>query len=277
MSLVIAQSLVLSDLASGGGIVTADNPVIGYDSLVDAANIAASTEDPAWPAVNLSNPSTYLRWRGLVAAPPADELITIAANSPELLDYLGIAGHNFHTQQIPVSVEILNGAAAWEEIVAPFIPPNDGPLLIRFAPQAITSIRVRLQPGLGAPTAAVIYLGKLLVLQRRIYVGHAPMPYARELTLANPRSISGAFLGRIVLSEKTGASLALRNITPGWYRSHMEPFLVAAKEVPFFFAWRPASYPYEVGYAWIVNDPKPVNQRSNGMMEVAIDLEGIVR
>lgn len=279
MSVVISSSLTIADVISGGGVITADNPIIGYDNLVTTANISATTEDADFPAANLANPATHLKWQGLVDSPAADEYLTIDAETAELIDYVGIAGHNFYSGQIAVSLEILDASASppdWVETVAPFIPPNDGPILMRFTPQAIAQIRVRLQPGTAAPKAAVVYCGALLVLQPRLYVGHTPMPYGRSLMTANPRSISGAFLGRIVLSEKTGTSIDLQNLTPAWYRTYMEPFLIAAKELPFFFAWRPSSYPYEVGYGWLAGDPKPVNQRNNGMMQVTLDLEGVV-
>jgi hypothetical protein len=102
--------------------------------------------------------------------------------------------------------------------------PNDGPALFRFAPQGVANLRVRLQPGAAAPTAAVIYAGKLLVLQRRIYVGHIPINYGRVTKVVNGRSESGAFLGRIVLGEMTQTKVDLQNLLPLWYRANMEPF-----------------------------------------------------
>jgi hypothetical protein len=126
------------------------------------------------------------------------------------------------------------------------------------------------------PYLAVLYAGELLLLQRRIYVGHTPIKFGRRLNLANHRSIDGNFLGRIVLSEKTETSIALKNLTSTWYRNYMEPFLLAAQEIPFFFAWRPGTYPTEVGYVWLTGDPVPVNQLSNGMMQVSFDVEGVV-
>ena len=279
MSVVISSSLTISDTISGGGTITADNPIIGYNNLVTTGNIMTTTEDDDFPAVNLANPATHLKWQAAAASPLTDEYITIDAETAELCDYVGIAGHNFYSEQITVSVEILDTGSSpetWTEVIGEFIPPNDGPLLMRFTPQAISQIRVKLQPGTAAARAAVVYMGALLVLQRRIYVGHTPMPYGRTLMTANPRSISGNFLGRIVLSEKTVTAIDLQNITPAWYRAYMEPFLIAAKEIPFFFAWRPSSYPYEVGYAWFSDDPKVVNARANGMMQITLSLEGIV-
>jgi hypothetical protein len=277
MSVVISGSLVLSDSVSGGGIINADNPLIGWRNLVTSSNVMATSAAADNPASNVANPSTALRWQGADASPAVADYLTFALDTAELVDYIGIARHNFYSAQIAVSVETLDEGSpeSWTEIIADVIPPNDGPLLFRFTPQAITSIRIRMQPGTAAPRAAVIYCGALLVLQRRIYVGHTPVNYGTQLRVANHRSINGDFLGRIVLSEKTGTNVDMQNLTPDWYRTYLEPFRVAAKELPFFFAWRPSSYPYEVGYVWTTNDPQPQNQLANGMMSFSMDLEGV--
>ncbi len=278
MSVVISGSLVLADSVSGGGIVDANNPIIGYENLVTAANVSAVTEATGFPASNLANPSTNLRWQGALSSPAVDEYITLALNTEELVDYIGIARHNFYSAQIPVSIEVLNEATSpdsWDEIVSDVIPPNDGPLLFRFTPQGIASIRIRMQPGNAAPYVAVVYAGKLLVLQRRIHVGHTPMPYGRSSKVTNAKSENGDFLGRIVLNEMTQTGVELTNLTPSWYRTYMAPFIDASKEDPFFFAWRPGAYPDEVGYAWMTNDPQPSNQLPNGMMQIGLQMGGI--
>jgi hypothetical protein len=278
MAVVISGSLVLSDSASGGGIINANNPLIGYDNLVTSSNVTATTEDADYPASNVANPSTALRWQGAGGSPSEDDYLTFALDTAELVDYLAVARHNFYSAQIAVSVEVLDADASpdtWDEIVSPVIPPSDGPLLFRFTPQAITSIRIRMQPGSAAPRAAVVYSGVLLVLQRRIYVGHTPVNYSDQLSVANHRSISGDFLGRIVLGRKTSTQIALQNLTPAWYRTYLEPFRAAAQEIPFFFAWRPSAYPYEVGFVWTTDDPRPENQLPNGMMSFSMDVEGV--
>jgi hypothetical protein len=279
MSIVISPGFVLSDSLSGGGIINGDNPIIGWHNRAVPANIAADTEADGFPASNMGNPSTNLRWVGADVSPQLDEHVTIQVNSVDDLDYIAIARHNLGSGQIPVSVEYLDPDASpenWEELIAPVLLADDGPTLFRFPPQALVSIRLRLQPGAELPTIATIYTGKLLVLQRRIYVGHTPMPFGRTTKITNARSESGNFLGRIVLNQMTGTSVSLKNLTPSWYRTFMEPFLRQAQERPFFFAWRPQSYPHEVGYAWLTNDPQPTNQLANGMMSVDLQMNGVV-
>jgi hypothetical protein len=272
MSIVISPSYVLADSLSGGGVINANNPVIGWENLVLVGNISSDTEADGFPASNLANNSTNLRWQGTSTV--ADEHVTVNANASEPMDYIAIARHNLGSAQIPVSVEYFDGS--WHELIAPVLLPNDGPALFRFPPQALTAIRLRLQPGSEAPTIAVVYTGALLVLQRRIYVGHIPMPFGRTAKITSARSESGNFLGRIVLNETTGTKFELQNLTPDWYRTYLDPFVRASKETPFFFAWRPGSYPREVGYGWMTNDPQPSNQSANGMMGISFEMGGIV-
>lgn len=279
MSIVISSSYVISSSQSGGGTINADNPLIGWHNIAISSNISATTEAAGFPASNMANPSTNLRWEGEAASPAADDYITIDTNYEDPIDYIAIAKHNLGTGQIPVSVEYMDVDASpdeWTELIADVILPNDGPALFRFDPQVITQIRLRLQPGTEVPTIAVCYVGKLLVMQRRIYVGHTPMPYGRTTKVVNARSESGNFLGRIVTNQMTGATASFQNLTADWYRTNMEPFLLQAQELPFFFAWRPSSYPREIGYGWLTSDPKPNNQRQNGMMAVDIAMGGIV-
>lgn len=261
-----------------------DSPIVGYQNLVTVLNITATTEDIDFPASNLANPATHLTWKQGAGSPSSDEYLTVTPDTPERIDYLAIAAHNFGTNLTPVSVEGVTAEpgspADWFELITERLLPDDGPVIFRFNAQALYAIRLRIQASQAAAPvtvkAGVLYVGELLTLQRRIYVGHTPMKYGRKLMVSNLRSVSGAFLGRIVTGEKTSTNVALKNLTPDWYRSYMEPFLIVAKESPFFFAWRPGTYPNECGYCWLADDPVPANQLSNGMMQINLDLEGIV-
>jgi len=278
MSVVISSSLTIADTVSGGGVIDGDNPLIGYQTLVTAANIAADSMASGYPASNMANPSTALRWLGVTSSPAADEYLTLTLDTLDDVDYVAIARHNLGSAQITVSIEILNEAtspASWDELVQETLLPDDGPALFRFTPQPIGSIRIRLQPGTAAPTIAVVQAGALLVMQRKLYVGHQPMNYARKTKITNGRSESGQFLGRIVVNRMTETGAKFQNLTPAWVRENLAPFLLAAQEAPFFFAWRPESYPREVGYAWLTNDPRPANQLANGMMSIDLSMGGV--
>jgi hypothetical protein len=279
MAVVVSSALTISDTLSGGGVINANNPIIGYQNLVTTSNIESDTEELAFPVTNLANPSTNLKWVGEDSSPAEDEYITLTLNTVEEIDYIGVAKHNWGSAQITVSIEIFDTDAspeAWVEVIGETLLATDSPAIFRFTPQAVGQIRLRLQPGTAVPEAAVVYAGKLLILQRRIYVGHAPINMNRGTKVVNARSESGNFLGRIILNQMTKTSVNLINLTPSWYRTYMEPFIQASIEDPFFFAWRPSDYPREVGYAWMTNDPVPSNALANGYMQVTLEMSGVV-
>lgn len=277
MSGVVIQSGIVLPSA-GTNDFNANSPVIGYENRVEAGNVTATTEDPDHPVTNLANVSTALKWKSGAGSPSSDEYITVVLDTPENVDYMGIAAHNFGSSGSIVSVEGQSeDGGAWVELITEQMLPNDGPVLFRFTEQSLFAIRLRIQENANGitPFLAVMFVGKLLLLQRRIYVGHTPITYGRKLTVVNHRSISGAFLGRIVTGETRQTTVGMRNLTPDWYREYMDPFLVHAKENPFFFAWRPGDYPLEVGFAWLTDDATPQNQLSNGMMQLDMSLEGV--
>lgn len=276
MSIVISPNFVLGNTQSGGGTINGNNPVIGWENLVDIGNITSSSEAENYPATNLANPATNLRWRGFTQS---EIYITIQVDRVDPIDYVAIAKHNLGSGLIPVSVEGLavdgNSPDDWFELTTDVLLANDGPALFRFDPQSLFAVRIRLQQALVVPEIAVVYVGKLLVLQRRMYVGHQPITLNKVSKVTNARSESGNFLGRIVLNINNQSSVNLTNLTPDWYRTYFDPFVDNAKEYPFFFAWRPEDYPAEVGYAWMTNDPLPSNQRPNGMMQVSFQMNGV--
>jgi hypothetical protein len=271
--IVISRDLTL---AVPSYAFSANNPIIGYQQLVTVSNISATTEANGYPASNMQNSSTNIYWKGASTSPVEDEYITLTLNSADDVDYVGIARHNFGTAGITVSLEIASaGSPEWMTLITEFLPADDSAILMRFEPQPVTTLRIRLRPGAATPRAAVCYAGKLLVLQRQIYVGHTPITMGRSTRVISGRSESGDFLGRIVISDANNTAVDLKNMTPAWFRENMLPFISQAVEWPFFFAWRPLSYPAEVGYAWLTDDPRPVNQLPNGMMSVQFNMEGV--
>lgn len=278
MSVVISGDLALAEVQSGGGTIDSDNPIIGYDNLVTTGNVSSDTAATGYPVTNIANSSTALIWKGTLASPAVDEYVVLNLQTAELVDYVGIARHNFHTAQIAVSIEVLNETTSpdtWDELTSPAIPPNDGPLIFRFTAQGIAQVRIRMQSGTAAPYMGVVYSGSLLALQRKLGVGHTPINYARSSRVMSARSEAGDFLGRIILNEMTSNKLALENLSPAWYRAYLAPFILASRAEPFFIAWRPSSYPNECGFCWVTNDPKPSNQLPNGFMQVDFELAGI--
>jgi len=272
MAVVIGSGVVLTPDA----VTNADNPLIGWHNIATVDNLTADEEADGYPVTNLANPITSLGagWRGETTG---EQYITLLTGSAEQIDYVALARHNFGDAGIAVSVEGRAGSGdSWSELVAPRIPAGSETItLLRFVPQALYQVRVKLAAGSVIPRASVLYAGTLVIVPRRIYVGHTPITMGREVTVANGRAESGAFLGRVVIGEGRSTTILFNNLKPDWYRTYFDPFVDAAAEIPFFFAWRPGSYPTEVGFVWLTSDPRPSNQRHNGMMQVTLEVNGI--
>ena len=266
--IIISPSLVLTADAQ-------NSPCIGSDNRVLTTNIISDSANAAYPITNVANPATNILWK---SASLAAQTITIdnTANT-DLMDYLAIARHNFGSTRCYVRLDVTDFSASTTTVIASYQPADDKALIFRFAPQQVKTFKIYLIPTSATvyPQAAVIYAGKLVVSPRNVYVGHTPLTLGRQTQVSNGKSENGNFLGRIVIQESLMTGLSLMNLNAAWYRSVFDPFVVQAKEYPFFFAWRPTTYPNEVGYAWMTGDPKPSNQRPNGMMQVDLQMTGV--
>ncbi|WP_262048662.1 hypothetical protein [Bradyrhizobium sp. Bra78] len=270
MSLVISSALVLAGAADG---LSLDHPVIGWHNVVTSATIVATNEDANYPASNLANPATHLEWR---ANNDGVQYLTVTTNEVDPIDYLAVAGHNFFSEAIPTSVEgFIDGV--WTEIVEEVMLPDDGPALYRFDLQSLSQVRLKMQVASDShlPRAAVVYVGKLLVIERRVYVGHTPLPDGIKTSVANGRSETGKFLGRIVLGQWRESTVPLSLISPAWFRTYMRPFLRDGRDLPFFFGWRPQSYPREIGLGYLVDDPAPAPVGPSNLLAFDLKVSGI--
>jgi len=248
-------------------------PIFGYQNFVTVAGISADTENTLYPATNLANVSTASFWQ---ADDTTAQTIEITINPAQKIDYVGIAVHNFATAGISVQIETQEGSGdPWVEVIADAIPDTNSALIYRFPEQTAFGVRINLGAGSVEAQAAVIYTGKLLVSQRRIFVGHKPITLNRQIQVVNGQSESGNYLGRIITGSNLTTSVSLSHLTQDWYRAYFDPFTVEAQTVPFFFGWRPYQYPAECAFAWLTNNPEPSNMLPNGMMQVDLEMAGV--
>lgn len=268
MAIVISRDVALTDSST-------EDPNaghIGYQNLVAPANVSADSEQAFFPVVNLTNPATNIFWWSNSLD---EQFLNITPGLNAGVDYIAFANHNFGSGGIAYQVQASNDNVTWDDIGDELIPENDTPHMQIFPLSVYLFWRVRLAPTTAVPRIAVMYLGKVLVLQRRIYVGHIPITMGDNTTVSNNRSEKGQFLGRVVRREYAETSIDLKNLTADWVRSYLLDFIEQAKVLPFFWAWRPIDYPREVGYCWTTDDINPKNQRPNGMMQVQIKVQGI--
>jgi hypothetical protein len=262
------------------GLSAADQPpgtpLIGYRNQVTTTNIAPSTEADGFPLINVANPATHLYWKsGSILT--GGEIIDISGLSGTI-NYVGIAGHNFGSAGIGFYVETLGTSPIVPLLDANYLPvADDSPLIARFNPDTYGGLRIFLDTSSALAQMAVMYVGRLLVLERgiKVDVTHVPFTFGRRTRIVNGMSESGNFLGRIVLSESRASKAEFFGFTPTFYRQSVDPFLAAAEETPFFWSWAPTDYPNETGYSWLTADAEPEVSPDHRRIALTLEMAGI--
>jgi hypothetical protein len=242
---------------------------IGYDSWLPQCNVIASSEEAGFPADAVLNPLPYDWWRptGLTSTLTFDRGAAVEA------DYIGLAGHNMGDHGVVVTAEYSPDNVTWTQ-VAEFSPGRNVPIMILFTKATMRFVRLTFVAE-SIFRLGVAYCGVALAMQRAIYAGHSPINLARTTTFINSRSDAGQWLGRSVIRKGSTTSFDFNNLTPDWYREYFEPFVQAARFAPFFIAWRPSTYPNEVGYCWTERDIVPQNSGTRGFMNVSLQVQGL--
>jgi hypothetical protein len=258
----ISDSLVLSTPSEV--MLPFTHSRIGYRSIGQGRNPVASSSTPGFPASNANNYTTFEFWRP--AAMPATWRID--AGGAEECDYIGVVGDVIGRG---VAVEYSFDNASWF-VALEFLPTRQVSMGL-FQPRTARYWRARFTG--SVPTVAVIFIGKALAMQRPIYVGHSPLSLSRTTEVTTNTSEKGQYLGRSIVRTGVKSSAEFKNLKSSWYRSHFDPFVIAARVQPFFFAWRPASFPNEVGYVWTDDDIAPENSGPRDFMSVSFSFTGI--
>lgn len=199
-----------------------------------------------------------------------DRLELLCVNASGVNTYAGTGTDYFYIADL--QVDIGSEVKGYAPITA-----DDKPILKTFANDDYYGIRIKITPG-GAtkPQMAVVYVGEIMQMQRNTYIGHTPIPYARNVSAVSRLSESGQFLGRIVKATTYKSRVKVDHMTKDWYRSTFDAFVQASKETPFFYAWRLTDYATEIGYCWVTGGvPVPDNTGPNGMMGVSFDISGL--
>lgn len=264
MSVVFSPSLVITPIDPDAPDLT--HARIGYAK--HSGTITASTAAGGFPATAADNALTYSFWRPLTL--PATWEIDFG--TAKEVDYVGIAAHEFGTNGNTVTVQLWDGSG-WIDI-ASTTPSNDSPIMFIVSEFAAQKVRLSIAGG-TAPRVGVVYVGLSLTMERAIYGGHSPITLASVTSYTTNISESGQWLGRSVKSQGVATSYQWSNLTASWYREKFQPFVESAKTQPFFIAWRPETFPDEVGYCWTKQDIKPTNAGGRDLMSVTLNAEGL--
>lgn len=239
---------------------------IGYQNLVFGRTPTASSASTGYPAVAAAYPTTFEYWQPSTV--PATW--TVDLGSAQAVDYCGLVG-NLNGSTIAVQSSPDN--STWTTL-ATIGPTTDRINMGLFA--EVSARYWRLSVTNFAPQIAVVYLGKALAMQRKIYQGHTPLTLSRDTELSNNVSDTGQWLGRSIIRRGAQTSASWQHLKADWYRANFDPFVKAARKEPFFIGWRPQQYPAEVGYVWTGGDIRPSNTGPRDFMSVDMSFQGLI-
>jgi hypothetical protein len=267
MPVYITQDLYLSG-ALDDGYINANNPRIGYEDLLASGAVASTYAEADYPASNLQNVSSAEYWQSTDNFNV--QYLTMQV-TPSPVNYFAIAGHNLRGAELKLQYR-LDPGDPWIDKTDPVIPGDNNAIMWLFGEEQSASYwRLYIEPDPGVyPRIAVAYLGPVLTLQRRTYVGHKPVTFNRSTNVVSGMSESGQYLGRVVRSRSLSTQLSQQNVDPAFYREYIDPFAIAAQTRPFFMAWRPSTYPEEIGFCWLTKDITLENQLANGFVKFDI-------
>jgi len=266
--IVVSPSLVeQGDHADGRGYPL-NHARIGWQTITRDAILTVSSETAGFPGAALSNPMTYERWRP--ASVPA--WAAWDAGAPVEIDYIGIASHTLGSSGATFAIEYSDDNATWTTLET-VQPADDRAIMMLFPPVTARYWVIRIYD--AVPSVGVVYIGRVLEMQRGLYGGHSPGTLSRQTDIMPNRSEGGQFLGRSIIREGYATSYDWDNLTAAWYRQWFDPFVESARKYPFFIAWYPLKFPSEVLYAWCNDDIRPRNQGVRDLMSVGFSVEAI--
>lgn len=260
----IASSIVLS-LADYTSLA---NPVFCWRNFVTVDGIEAEEEDEDYPATNIANPDTSLLWKGETTD---EQSITFTLTIDDMVDYVGIARHNFGSSGAEIALYgLTEDEGASEVLLAELSPGDDSPILALFDGGYYTQLRILITPGDAIPQMAVAYAGKALFMPRSTPTGFVHVKDGMERETLIGIAENGDFLGDVVLSERYATPVEFKLIDGTWYRENMRDFVQSME--PFFYAWSPTQLPNEIGFAKLTSVPKGAVNQYGGQVDVSLPI-----
>lgn len=252
---------------------TSGKPWFAWRNYVTRGNVVAQFENPLFPASNLGNTNTALSWR---STSTAEQAIDVELGGSAPIDYIAVARHNLGSTFCEISVEALISGLEGEgyvELINGQYLGSDEPVIIRFGEIYPTRIRVKLKPQEAPPQVAILYVGKLTVMQRGIAQEVTPLHFAYRTEVATGRAESGDFLGRIITDQSKNVSYTFEMVDYSWFKREFGEFAKTSLTQPFFFSWLPKLYPDEVGFGWLDSDINPDAAHYTGGIQVSFTLD----
>lgn len=260
-----------------------DSPDVGnldychilYQNIITEDSVLASTAEADFPGESVVSPFTRDQWRPT----ELDATLTFTFDSAVDANAFGIAGHTMFQTGTSAVIEYTTDLIAWTEL-ATVAPQSNSPIMA-ISPNTITAIawRVRFVGGSIADTplaVGVVFIGKAMVMQRRIYGGHTPSRFARQTQYIASETDTGQSLGLSTVRQGTDSSFNFDNLTAQWMRSKFYPFYDHSDAGGYaFVSWYPNKFSSEVVYGH-PRDFSVSNKGQRDLMSASFSVRGVL-
>lgn len=287
------------ELYVGTGIVPGrkNRAMIGWHSVLGPGDITVSP--PAMESdIDTSimwSPDDYSYWRsaGTFSASAFSCYVNLLNSDQQLIDYVTLTGHNFANNETGAGysfgLEYSADGVTWVELVAPKIALDGSTILLAFEPRAVMFCRLKITSTAWTAAAgrlpatfaiAHIRMGRLLRLQRPMFIGMVPFTLNTDARLEGAASVSGKYLGTRLISVHEKYTIQQQFNDGEFVRLHVKPFLNHCRLIggggrgpkgSFVCAWRPDDNPDEVLYCHPPASIRaPEIQLGSGMMQFSL-------
>lgn len=245
-------------------------PIVCWENLANVASYTQITGSAAYAGEvpsNLWNSSTVSRFRCPTSGGNPTVTIMIDLGTNRLVDSVCIGGHNLVTTGGAVTVAVGDPTQPTAPTVVSSAAQTTGrdgqPFMILFAQSTlIRYVKITITVSVYIPLViSNIIVGKSLLLERRIGVGHRPEVYNVSTERQNQRTESSQFAPSIVLGRSAAAEIKQQNATRLYFDTNVAAFHQHVTEAPnrpnaattghapnYYYAWRPIDFPDDTAY-----------------------------
>ena len=234
---------------------------IYYDNTLRNGTASATSDD--LKSANMLTPSTYDKWR-----PTVNPSFCTLIGTSQLCDYVAVGAHNLSGATVVISV---NGTSGLTEVYNAVVSSN-APILARFTEGTYDTVLIEIT-GTTTAEVGVVYLGKELAMMRPNYSGYSPATLSSKDVFTPQTSDGGQFLGKQLVRKGFATQASFANLTYEWYEAEFQPFVLHAKQYPYFWAFNLLEHPDEIVYGWTNQNITPSLMGVRNWLEVSFDID----
>lgn len=220
------------------------------------ASGSLSGTSPAW----VTDGETWSVW----TADAATATLMLSFGQAVSIDYLGVAAHTLGSTGASVRPSFQTssgGAFAYQDDVISHDPADDSAILWMMNRRSVWGVRFNISGGAAAASIAVAQAGQALEFPRLSRFTGQPISEGRMVRYRHQTSVRGDVIGRAVEGADLSFDLTISNLPEAFradpaaiswkgFRSHIE------NTGPFFVAAKPFTYPDDVAYARVTDQPR---------------------